>query len=220
MKRVLLIMIGVVFVMTPAVIQAKERALLGNASVAVKLDYISFSHDFFEEINDDATAYAGIEAYGKVTDNIYLGGEIGTASVSSANLFSSIIYALFSAQRDEVSADFTFMELNVKYAKDISRFFVLDVGTGISYNRALVAFDTKDWVDISGANYGVTVNTREESEWLFGGQVFADLTFKYHWFTAGINGKYQVTQFFKDQTSGYEFPLSNWRAGLQLGAIF
>ncbi|HHO75195.1 MAG TPA: hypothetical protein ENN05_02060 [Deltaproteobacteria bacterium] len=178
MKRWLLFAIGVVFVMTPAVIQAKERVLLGDANFAVKLDYISFSHDFFEEINDDATVYAGIEAYGKVTDNIYLGGEIGTASVSSADLFSGIIHALLSVQKDEVSADITFMELNVKYAKDISRFFVVDVGTGISYNRALVEFETRDWVDIGGTNYGVTVNSREESEWLFGGQVFADRTFK------------------------------------------
>jgi len=219
MKRSFLISIFLVFVMTPAVIQAKEKVLLGNVNFAVKLDYITFTDDFFGQIGDENTGYIGLEGYGKISPNVYLGGEIGTSTVSSDVGFD-IIEALLSLEHDVINADFTFFELNVKYAKDLSRYFVIDLGGGLSCNKASVDFETHDWVLVDEVNTHTITNSRNETDWLFGGQIFADLAFKFHWFSTGINGKYQLTEDFKDSRSGYEFPLNNWRLGMQLGVIF
>lgn len=213
-------LIGVVFVLIPSVVHAENKALLGTGNFAVKIDYISFPDDFYDEINDDDSAYVGIEGYGRIAPNIYFGGELGYSSVSSENIFSSIIYGLFDAEHDEVTADFTFLELNVKYAKDLGRYFVFDAGGGLSLNNANVSFETYDWVDVDGTRISTLTAKREESQWLFGGQIFADLTFKFHWFMIGVNGKYQVTTDFEDSASGYEFSLTNWRLGMHLGGLF
>ena len=60
MKRSFLISICLVFVMTPAVIQAKEKVLLGNVNFAVKLDYITFTDDFFGQIGKGDHLILGI----------------------------------------------------------------------------------------------------------------------------------------------------------------
>ncbi|HOO38999.1 MAG TPA: hypothetical protein PLU81_10905 [Deltaproteobacteria bacterium] len=220
MKRCLFMVISAVFVLTPAVIQAEQKALLGTGNFAVKIDYMAFSGDFYDEIHDDDSAYVGIEGYGRIAPNIYFGGELGFGSVSSENIFSSILYGLLDAEHDEVTADFTFLELNAKYAKDLGRYFVFDAGGGLSLNNANVSFETYDWVDVGGTRISTLTAKREESQWLFGGQIFADLTFKFHWFMMGVNAKYQVTTDFEDSASGYKFSLNNWRFGMQLGGLF
>jgi hypothetical protein len=45
---------------------------------------------------------------------------------------------------------------------------------------------------------------------------FADLTYKIHWFSIGVNTKYQITQRFRDEG----FHLGNWRIGAQIGIVF
>jgi hypothetical protein len=220
MKRCLFVLIGIVFVLCPAVIQAEQKALLGTGNFAVKIDYIAFSDSFYSDINDEESGYVGIEGYGKIAPNIYFGGELGYSSVSSSDVFSSIIYGLFGAEHDAVYADFTFLELNAKYAKDLGRYFVFDAGGGLSLNNANVSFETHDWIDVDGTNVHTVTASREESQWLPGAQIFADLTFKYRWFMIGLNGKYQFTSDFEDSASGYKFSLNNWRFGMQLGGLF
>ena len=169
----------------------------------MKLDYIAFTDDFFKNPPDedfdaeDASAYVGLEGYGKITPDLYLGGEIGYSGLDLGPWLS------FWDHRD-LEIDITFTELNLKYAKDLGHNFVVDVGAGLSYNKATVTDETH----------------REETDWLLGGQIFADLTYKIRWFSIGINGKYQVTESFQDATSGYEFDLSNWRLGMQIGIVF
>lgn len=210
-------LIGIVFVLTPAVVQAEQKALLGTGNFAVKVDHIAFSDSFYSDINDEESAYVGLEGYGRIAPNVYLGGELGYGSVTSDQPLKDLF--IWSAH-DEVDADFTFLELNAKWAKDLGRYFVIDAGGGLSYNRANVTFETHDWVDVGGTQTHTVTASREESKWLLGGQIFADLTFKYHWFLLGINAKYQVTGDFKDSASGYKFSLSNRRIGIQLGGLF
>ncbi len=220
MKRCLFMLIGVVFVLSPAVIQAEQKDLLGTGNFAVKINYIAFSDSFYSDINDEESAYVGIEGYGRIAPNIYFGGEFGYSSVTSENIFSSILYGLLDAEHDEVNADFTFLELNAKYAKDLGRYFVFDAGGGLSLNNADVSFETYDWVEVDGTRISTLTAKREESQWLLGGQIFADLTFKFHWFMLGLNGKYQITTDYEDSASGYKFSLTNWRAGMHVGGLF
>jgi hypothetical protein len=56
----------------------------------------------------------------------------------------------------------------------------------------------------------------QRDDWLFCGQVFADLTYKMQWFFVGVNAKYQVTGDFQDEG----IDLSNYRLSVQLGAVF
>ena len=57
---------------------------------------------------------------------------------------------------------------------------------------------------------------RERDDWLFGAQFFTDLTYKIHWFSVGVNAKYQVTEDFRDE----DLDLNNLRVGVQIGLTF
>ena len=190
MKRLFLISICIVFVMTSTVLHAQERAPLGNGNVAVKLDYIVFTNDHFDEaFNQDDGLYIGLEGYGQIFPNLYLGGEIG----QGINI-------------DVLGEDITFVpiELNLKYAIEAARNFVIDFGAGVSY----IYVGLRDQ-DPFGSG-------RDEDDWLFGGQFFGDLTYKIHWFSIGVNVKYQITQDFRDE----DFDLNNLRVGAQIGIMF
>jgi hypothetical protein len=91
--------------------------------------------------------------------------------------------------------------------------FVVDFGAGLSYSY--VELDRPVYFLMDDGNT-VTSRTETRDEWLFGAQVFADLTYKIRWFSIGVNGKYQITEDFKDD----DFDLSNWRLGAQIGIIF
>lgn len=192
MKRLMLFWLIGAFVMTSTVVRAQEKAPLGNGNFALKMDYISFTDDHFDEPdNEDDGLYFGLEGYGEITPNWYLGGEIGTATNIDFFGGESITFAPF--------------ELNLKYAKEAARNFVVDFGAGVSYCYVELHF-----LEFLGPN------PEERDDWLFGGQVFADLTYKIRWFSIGVNGKYQITEDFKDEG----IDLSNWRLGVQLGIVF
>ena len=58
MKRLFLISICIVFFMTSTALHAQEKAPLGNGNFAVKLDYIVFTNDHFDEaFNQDDGLY-------------------------------------------------------------------------------------------------------------------------------------------------------------------
>ena len=62
-------------------------------------------------------------------------------------------------------------------------------------------------------------------DWVFGGQVFADINWKFHrlWFL-GINGKYQFTEDLefevRDQNIETKTSADNWRVGAHVGLMF
>jgi hypothetical protein len=191
MKRSILFFLLCALVVTSTEASALEKAPLGNGNFAVKVDYIVFTDSHFDRAgNQDDGLYLGLEGYGKITPNVYLGGEVGTG-------FNTSLWG------EEIT--FIPIELNVKYAKEAARDFVADVGAGLSYAS----------VEIQNTSFfGPAQESR--SDWLFGGQVFADLTYKIKRFTIGVNGKYQITETFKDEG----IDLNNFRLGVQMGMVF
>jgi hypothetical protein len=192
MKKFMLLCLIGVFVMTSAVVTAQEKAPLGNGNFAVKLDYITFTDDHFDELgNEDDGLYIGLEGYGKITPNLYLGGEVGTAT------------NIEFLGGEEIT--FVPVELNLKYAIEAARNFVVDFGAGVSYSY--VELEYRPFLGAA---------QEERDDWLFGVQFFADLTYKIYWFSIGVNGKYQITEDFEDE----DVDLSNWRLGAQIGIVF
>ena len=76
MKKLCLFSIIISFVLVSTTVYSAERALLGNGSIAVKLDYITFTDNHWSGQGDDGL-YVGLEGYGEIIPNLYLGGEIG-----------------------------------------------------------------------------------------------------------------------------------------------
>jgi hypothetical protein len=174
MKRLMLFCLVGAFVMTSTVVSAQEKAPLGKGNFALKLDYIAFTDDYFDESgNEDDGLYIGLEGYGEITPNWYLGGEVGTGT---------------NIDLGGESITFVPIELNLKYAKEAARNFVIDFGAGLSYSYVEIQYRPF---------FGAAQEERDD--WLFGGQVFADLTYKIQWFSIGVNGKYQITEDFKDE---------------------
>jgi hypothetical protein len=201
MKKVMLI--GA-FLMTSTVVSAQEKAPLGVGNLALKVDYIAFTEDDLEDLDVDSGLYLGIEGYGEITPNLYLGLEVGWTNPDGE------VY--------DVDTELTYVpvELNLKYATEVSPQFVIDFGAGVSYNYAKIELDaaTGTFEDIeTGEELGSSV---DESEWLFGGQFFVDLNYTFDQFFLGINGKYQLTE------EGDDLPVNfnNWRIGGQIGFFF
>jgi hypothetical protein len=168
MKRLFPFFITVFFVMTSTAVSAAERAPLGNGNFALKLDYIGFTHSYFGRGgNQNDGLYVGLEGYGEILPNLYIGGEIGTATNVAVG-------------GEEIS--FYPLELNLKYAIKAAPNLVIDFGGGISYSFAELQYQVP---------FGPLQQKREG--WLFGGQFFTDLTYKIKWFSIGLNAKYQVT---------------------------
>ena len=172
-------------------LQAQIVAPLGKGNFALKFDYIAFTDGFFDKLgNQDDGLYIGLEGYGKIASNLYLGGEIGQGG--NITLFGEDII-------------FVPIEVNAKYANEFAHNFVLAFGAGLSYSYA----------ELTNQFLGVTT-TEERNDWLFGGQIFSDLSYKINWFTMGLNFKYQITEGFKKE----DLNLSNFRLGAQIGIMF
>jgi len=172
-------------------VRAEQKELLGQGNVALKAGLGVFTSDFLESV--DHTTFLELEGYYRITPNIYFGGNIGTTFIGED------VFSLFTKE-----INYYPVELNVKYAKRLGARFVIDGGGGVSFNYATIRIN-----NVLSPDY-------DESDWLLGGQVFADLICKFNWFSIGIYGKYQMTQDFRDLDADF----SNWRGGLQVGVIF
>jgi hypothetical protein len=187
MKKLFLILIGIVYVLSSANIHAQNLIPLGKYNFALKLGYNAFTDDYFTNIDDDGF-YGGLEGYGKIASKFYIGGEIGQGGNWMS--FGEDLY-------------FIPIEVNVKYASEFAQNLVVDFGAGISYSYATIK------------RFSFFEQTEERDDWLFGGQIFADLSYRIIWLSIGINSKYQITQSFKDE----DFDLSNYKLGVQIGII-
>ena len=193
MKKFILLCLVGVFVMAPMVAFAQEKAPLGAGNLAVKVDYIQFTEDDLEDADVDSGLYLGVEGFAELVSNVYLGAEVGYAFIQSGDFFEI---------DDRLDVDLTYVpvEVNLKYAAELSPQFIIDVGAGLSYNYAKI--DVQDYGD--------------EDEWLFGGQCFVDLNYTFDTFFLGINGKYQLTEEGDDLETNFD----NWRIGGQIGFFF
>ena len=191
MKKLLSIAIVITLFLAYQPLQSQIVVPLGKGNFALKFDYIAFTDGFFDKLgNEDDGVYIGLEGYGKITSNFYLGGEIGQGG------------NITLGGEDVI---FVPIEVNTKYTNEFARNFVLDFGAGLSYSYA----------ELTNQIFGVTT-AEERNDWLFGGQIFTDLNYKINWFTIGFNFKYQITEGFKEE----DLNLSNYRLGAQIGVIF
>src|SRR4030042_5610084 len=190
MKRFFLFFLIMAFLAASTAAYAAQKASLGIGNIAVKADYISFTADELKNSDVDTGLYLGIEGYGEITPNLYLGAEVGYANPKGKAL--------------GFDSELTFMpiELNLKYAVESTPNLAVDFGIGASYN----------YVEEKASGYGVSVSI---DDWVFGGQLFADLNYKLGSFFIGINAKYQITgkADFKEIDTDYNY--SNWRIGGQ-----
>jgi hypothetical protein len=202
MKRCFLFLLVVSFVLAfssaYAEMRGPSRAPLGFGNFALKVDYIDFTDSDLEDLDVDTAAYVGVEGYGLIAPNLYLGIEVGYANPDgSARGFDY-----------DIDTDVTFApsELNLKYAVNASPNLVIDFGAGISttYVEIEQTVTTPDGIIFIS-----------DSDWLFGGQFFVDMNYTANQFFMGINAKYHLTEDFEDFTN-----FSNWRIGGQLGIRF
>ena len=203
MKKILLLSLMVLFVFASTSVYAAEKYALGMSNIALKVDYISFTEDAFEDIELENGIYVGLEGYYAIYPNLYLGIEAGWAgSENDGDIDAGDLGQV------NVDVDVTFIpiEMNLKYAVELDPNWSIGFGAGISYS----------YFEIEANGIDETAD-----DWLFGGQVFADVNYKLskEWFI-GINAKYQFTDDLEFDNVDTETSADNFRVGAQVGYMF
>jgi len=202
MKKLLALSLMIVFVFASTTLYAAEKYDLGMGNVALKIDYINFTEDAFDEIDLENGVYVGLEGYYAIYPNLYLGLEAGWAGSSNDDDID------IGGDTINVDIDVTFIpvELNLKYAVALSPDWVWDIGAGVSYSYFKIEANDID---------------EDADDWLFGGQVFTDINYKLSkdWFI-GINAKYQFTDDLEFDNIDTETSADNFRVGAHVGMMF
>jgi len=202
MKKILLLTLMLVFVFASTTLYAAEKYALGMSNIALKVDYINFTEDAFEDIEIENGVYVGLEGYYAIYPNLYLGLEAGWAGAENDNDIE------IDGEQFNVDVDVTFVpiELNLKYAVEFAPNWVVDFGAGVSYSYFEIEANKID---------------QSQDDWLFGGQVFADINYKMsnQWFI-GINGKYQFTDDLEFDDFDTKTSADNWGVGAHVGLMF
>jgi len=205
MKKVILLSFCIVLMLATTSAYAAERYALGMSNVALKVDYLSFTDDIFDNIDLDNGVYVGLESSFALMPNLYLALEAGWAGTSNDE--DIIVFG----RRTNVDIDVTYVpvELNLKYAVEFAPRWVFGIGAGASYNYFNIDVD-------------IDRTSGDEDDWLWGGQAFADLNYKMGSWFFGINGKYQFTEDIELGSDDEETDTNanNWRFGAQLGVMF
>jgi opacity protein-like surface antigen len=207
MRKILLLSLMLIFVFTSTSLYAADKYALGNTNIALKVDYISFTGDIFETVDLKDGVYIGLEGYYGITSNLYVGLEAGWAETEN----NKTVNLLGDSFDVKIDVDYVPVELNLKYVIEASPQWLIALGAGVSYN----------WFDVQQDVCGEC----SESDWVVGGQVFADITYRMsnQWFI-GINGKYQFTDDLKFDVKGIDIETdtnaNNWRVGAQVGLMF
>lgn len=168
-----------------------QDTTLGQAHFGLKVDYIGFTDDAWDDNDLDNGILFGFMAYGRVSPHWYIGGEIA--------------YADLDGRAGGIKTELTCIpvELNLKYTSHVTGNIVFGAGGGVS-----LTFTDGDVVP-------ATFTDPEDSEQLWGGQVFADLSATFDWFFVGVDFKYQFTESF-----GGDADLNNYRVGGHIGIMF
>jgi len=204
MKKVFLVLVAISFIAITSVAFGAEKVLIGNGNIALKMDYLHFTENALDDLDNADCFYVGLEAYNKITSNLYVGMEIGYANSEGEARVTNV-----ELERVKADTELTFVpiELNLKYAIDITPRLVMDFGAGVSYN----------WMKEEISGRGTSVS---EDDWLWGGQLFAALNYKIDRFFFGINAKYQLTEDFEIDNNETDVNANNWRIGGQVGIMF
>jgi hypothetical protein len=179
-----------IIALVSSVAYAQDTIPLGKGNVALKIDYIGFTDGDLERADVENAAYVAVEGFYEIVRNLYLGAEVGYAHPEGSTFFG------------DTELTYVPIELNLKYALGLSPSVAADLGVGASTNYG--EFKVKG--PVSG----------ETNDWMFGGQVFADVNYKSEGFFVGINAKYKFMDEFKD----FNFNMNNWMVGGQAGVMF
>ncbi|MFZ2198702.1 MAG: outer membrane beta-barrel protein [Thermodesulfovibrionales bacterium] len=203
MKKVILLSFCIVLMLAATSAFAADRYALGMSNLALKVDYFSFTEDVFDNIDLDDGVYVGLEASHALSPNFYLALEAGWAETES----DGDVVVLGRPTNVDIEVTYVPIELNLKYALELSPSWVLGIGAGASYN----------YFNIEATRLDI-----DDDDWLLGGQVFADLTYKSGSWFFGINGKYQFTEDTELGSRDVETDTNanNFRVGAQLGVTF
>jgi hypothetical protein len=212
MKKLFSFSLIVAFILISSTLYAEQKAPLGIGNIAVKFDYINFTDSVLKDADVDSGFYIGIEGYVQIVPNLYLGAEAGYTN-PDGNLDEDVYVPYVGIVHAHADTEVTFVpiELNLKYAIEAAPNFVIDIGAGGSYNYVKVEAN----VTASALGVSAPILSGSNDDWLWGGQFFADLNYTINQFFIGVNGKYQLTEDFKDS---YDY--NNWRVGGQIGIRF
>jgi len=198
MKKILLISLLLTIIFSFSIVNAAEKVPLGAGNLALKIDYINFTDSQVEDFDTDDGIYVGLETYGKIADvspHFYVGMEVGYTNIDG------------NVHNFDTETTYVPVELNLKYALKISPDMTIDFGAGPSINYAKI--------ETTGSGMSI-----DEDDWVWGGQIFADLVYKFRQFFAGVNAKYQVTENFEIHEMDTDMSFRNWRIGGQVGIMF
>jgi hypothetical protein len=181
-----------------------------GADVAVKVDYFHFTDSLLHRLNAQNSIYVGVEGYKEMFfPYFYLGAEVGWAGPSGrfTGLFPPGQIIPGGYYTLDTSTNYVPLELNAKYVIRILSNLDFGVGGGFSVNY----FDAK---------FAEPFGSSGDSDWLWGGQIFGELNYKYQSLFIGINVKYELTE--DIYLFGVDSGLSadNLRIGGQIGLTF
>ena len=189
------------------------QAQTSGSDIAVKVDYFHFTDSQIKSLNSADGVYVGLEAYKQLfCPNLFFGMAIGWAGPSGtvSGVVSSPEFLPTFVSADS-SIDYVPIEFNVKYVIPLSRCFNFAFGAGGSINYFSLSTNI--------STPGVLVHA-SDSDWVWGGQFFGEINYKFsNWFI-GADIKYQVTEdlrlFGVDTQAGAD----NFRAGGRIGFLF
>lgn len=216
MKKLCLFSMIVAFVLVATSAFSAERVPIGNGDIAVKFDYINFTEDVLENSDVDTGFFIGLEGYGKIVPNLYLGVEVGYAN-PDGNISGCVDVPYYGTVCGSADTEVTFVpiELNLKYAIKAAPNFIIDFGAGPS------ATYVKEEATVSAPGISESASV---DDWIFGGQFFIDLNYTIKQFFIGFNAKYQFTEKpeydFRGYTIKADYNYNNWRIGGQIGIMF
>ena len=206
-RLVFFIFIALVFVAPLA--YAQQSAYI-TSNLELKVDWIYFTDDAFGDIDLEDGIYVGLAGWVPVFfPNFFVGAEAGWAYASSDGEIDSA----FGRLDTDVDVTYVPVELNAKYVIPIDPCWMISLGGGISFNYFSLDVDVEDF-------------SSDEDDWVFGGQFFADVTYKFPnspWFV-GIGTKYQITEDLEyhqdDLDIDTNVSASNFRTGVRVGMMF
>ncbi len=181
--------------MLAAATLAADNRPLGAVHFGVKGGYLAFTDSTLKDDKVDTGPLVGAELYFHVVEGLYLGAEGGYIQNKGKTTALAV----------EVENKLTYapLELNAKYAWAPVPWLALDVGGGACCGYG------KFELTVAGL-------TADTTDWMPGGQGFANLNLLAGPLYLGVDGKIQLVRKFKDS----DFNLNNWRVGAHLGLAF
>ncbi len=239
MKNTGILIMGIVIIcLAPAMTMAESKVPLGFANLGLKLGYIKFTDDAFLDNNDihifentksttldlSEGTYVALEGYYNIWQNIYAGFEVGYTETEDdiADFHNNNRQTAHISMRNTLVSEFSFgleyipLQINAKYCIEPIDNLALSFGGGLSYNRAKTIYIIEIPSDPSSSG------SESESDWLWGGQIFASAVYKIHSFFVGLDATYQVTEDWDDDWDGEveSVNFNNYRISATVGYHF